>query len=133
MPFCPICRYEYNTGVSVCPDCEEALVDILPDEKESDEPDEQYDNWVQLARLNSLQSAEMIEEVFHEKEIPVVIYSGTGHFGMVGQMGPSSPRPIGGGYSVFVPEDFVSDADQEALIVLGEEWEKGKMFDIEDE
>ena len=133
MPFCPKCRYEYLKPVTVCPDCEEKLVDVLPDDDESDEPDNQYDNWVQLARLNSPQSADMVEEVLKDKKIPVVIYSGTGHFGMVGQMGPSSPRPIGGGYSVFVPEEFVSDADQEALIVLGDEWEKGKMFDIEEE
>jgi len=133
MPFCPLCHYEYKMGVSLCPDCEEKLVDSLPDEKESFEPDEQYDNWVQLARLNSLQSADMIEEVLQEKKIPVVIYSGAGHFGETGQMGPSSSRPIGGGYSVFVPKEFVSDADQEALIILGEEWEKGKMFDIENE
>lgn len=33
--FCPKCKYEYNFGVLVCPDCDEKLVEILPeDEKE---------------------------------------------------------------------------------------------------
>ncbi|MFZ5981537.1 MAG: hypothetical protein ACOYVF_12995 [Candidatus Zixiibacteriota bacterium] len=133
MPFCPKCRYEYEAGVFVCPDCDERLVALLPDDENESDDYDQYDNWVQLARLSSSQSADMVEEVLQEKNIPVVIYSGTGHFGIVGQMGPSSPRPIGGGYSVFVPEEFVSDADQEASIVLGEEWEKAKLFDIEKE
>lgn len=29
MPFCPECRYEYNTDVSRCPDCDEWLVGSL--------------------------------------------------------------------------------------------------------
>jgi hypothetical protein len=30
MPYCPDCRYEYQAGVSECPDCESDLVDALP-------------------------------------------------------------------------------------------------------
>lgn len=133
MPFCPKCRYEYTSGVDVCPDCDVKLVASLPDEDEENDGLGEYDNWVHLARLTSPQSADMVEEVLREKNIPVVIYSGTGHFGMVGQMGPSSPRPVGGGYSVYVPEDFIADADQEALIILGEEWRNAKLIDIENE
>ena len=131
MPFCPHCRYEYKQGVSVCPDCDEKLVDVLPEEEEFEEVKE-YKNWVQLARLTSLQSVEMLQEVFESKNIPIVVQSGTGHFGVTGQMGPSSFRPVGGQYSVFVPEEFVADADQEAGLILGDEWEESKLFDIEE-
>jgi hypothetical protein len=31
MPYCPDCRYEYQTTVSECPDCAAALVEALPD------------------------------------------------------------------------------------------------------
>ncbi|MBN1211904.1 MAG: hypothetical protein JXA92_04945 [candidate division Zixibacteria bacterium] len=132
MSFCPRCRYEYEAGITVCPDCNEMLVDILPEEEEAAEIKE-YINWVQLARLTSLQSVEMLQEVFGSKSIPVVVQSGTGHFGITGQMGPSSFRPVGGQYSIFVPEEFVADADQEAGLILGDEWEESKLFDIEEE
>ncbi len=32
--FCPKCRYEYNPGITICPDCNEPLVDQLPPEEE---------------------------------------------------------------------------------------------------
>jgi len=126
MPFCPKCRYEYNTGTSICPDCDEPLVDRLPDKSESDPNNTlaDYDNWVCIGRLTSSIYANMINEVFREKEIPVVVLSGTGHFGQTGQMGASSFRPIDGAYSILVPEEYVEDADQEAEIILGEDWTK---------
>jgi hypothetical protein len=34
MPYCPDCRYEYQRGVSECPDCEASLVEALPDRGE---------------------------------------------------------------------------------------------------
>ncbi len=33
MPFCPICRFEYQEGVKTCPDCGAELVDRLEPEK----------------------------------------------------------------------------------------------------
>ncbi|MEW6410836.1 MAG: hypothetical protein AB1483_00015 [Candidatus Zixiibacteriota bacterium] len=129
--FCPKCRYEYEAGVEVCPDCDEPLVASLPVEDADD--GEGYEDWVQLARLTSQQSAAMILEVLREKDIPAVILSGAGHFGLTGQMGPSSYRPIDGAYSVVVPEDFVVDADREGQAILGEEWERSRLVDIGEE
>ncbi|MHB1455699.1 MAG: hypothetical protein ACYC0V_02175 [Armatimonadota bacterium] len=33
MPFCPVCKYEYEDGVCRCPDCDVDLVDQLQDEE----------------------------------------------------------------------------------------------------
>ncbi len=135
MPFCPKCRYEYEFHVSVCPDCEEQLVGSLPEERSrytpllsSAQPDlmNQYADWVQIARLTSERSANMIMEVWQSKDIPGVVLSGAGHFG---QIGLSSYLPMDGGYCMMVPRKFVEDADGEATAVLGEEWENARLGD----
>ncbi|MBN2227726.1 MAG: hypothetical protein JW763_10215 [candidate division Zixibacteria bacterium] len=132
MPFCPKCRYEYNPDVLVCPDCNEPLVAILPPELEEPSPEliEKYDDWVQMARLTSQPSAAMVMEVFKEKHIPAVLLSGSGHFGITGQMGMSSFRPVNGAYSIIVPREFIVDANHEAEIILGDEWKKALLITI---
>ena len=151
--FCPKCKYEYNSEVSVCPDCNETLVtedelkNVIEDEKKVDasplinelKGGEVFENavdfpkdidWVHIARLNSQQMADMVLEVLHAKNIAAVIHSETGYFGITGQIGMSSYSPIGGGYSLFVDRNSVEDADNEAKIVLGDEWEKCKLVNI---
>lgn len=127
--FCPSCRYEYKPGISVCPDCNVDLVTELPPEREIGLVENEYDDWVQLARLTSHEYTEMIVEVFNQKNIPVVVHSGTGHFGQTGQMGMSSFRPIGGGYSIMVPREFVEAANTEGEAILGEQWAGAKLDD----
>ena len=132
MPFCPKCRYEYKDGVNTCPDCDEPLVSSLEHIKEDplSVPDE-YKDWVQLARLTSYQSAAMVLEAWRAKDIPCTVLSGAGHFGLLGQMGPSSFRPVGGTFSMMVPPEHAVNADIEAAGILGEEWEKARLYDKE--
>jgi len=132
MPFCPRCHYEYEPTVSTCPDCGERLVSSLPEEPPKISDEKTYDDWVQLARLTSQHYADMITDALRSKDIPVVVISGAGHFGQTGQMGVSSFRPIGGGYSVMVPREFIDRADIEGQQILGEEWEKAKFFDVDE-
>ena len=133
MPFCPKCRYEYNPEVSICPDCSEYLVAKLPeiDASNSEIDDMGYDNWVKIGRLSSQAYANMINDGLQSKNIPVVIISGAGHFGQTGQMGTSSFLPVGGGYIVLVPEEFVEDANHEAEIILGDEWTASREEDTD--
>lgn len=133
MPFCPKCHQEYNPGIFKCPDCDKWLVPVLPDEadeRQSDDPTG-YEEWIPLACLTSPQYAEMIVEGLRAKDIPVVKYSQAGHFGQTGQMGFASSLPGGGGYIILVPCDFVVDADKEATLMLGQEWEKCRLINID--
>ncbi|MCP4632045.1 MAG: hypothetical protein GY855_03890 [candidate division Zixibacteria bacterium] len=131
MPYCPNCRYEYKIGVRICPDCDEELVDFLPEENELEKL-ETYHDWIQVARFTSPQIAEMLIEVLRANDIPSTLISGAGHFGQTGQMGFSSFVSAGSGYSLMIPREFVEQADKEATQVLGEEWEKAKLIDIRD-
>jgi len=132
MPYCPSCKYEYKIGIAVCPDCGKKLVDRLPDEDQPNGNETPYKDWIPIARLTSQQLAEMVLEGLRAKDIPAVIDSRAGHFGQTGQFGVSSYRPVGGAYTLMVPKDFIVDADSEAQLILGEEWEKVRIIDIND-
>lgn len=131
--FCPKCRYEYQPHVTECPDCEEKLVAVLPEVSDDESEDESAQaNWVSLARLTSFPSAHMIIEVLRDKDIPAIALDSSGYFGQTGQMGATSYRPIEGAYyTITVPEEFLAEADAEAEAVLGEEWVKSRLIDIE--
>ena len=126
--YCPSCGLEYEEGEDYCPDCGEDLVEDLPSSINGEEAI--YEDWVELARLTSLQSAEMLLEVLRDKDIPSVVRSGAGYFGQTGQFGPSSYRPVGGAFTLLVPQDFVGDADREGTAILGDEWANAKLVDI---
>jgi len=138
MPFCPECRYEYKEGIITCPDCGEKLVSVLPkkpahNSADAEEDYSQYQNWVQLVRLTSQQYAEMVVDALRSKNIPAVIHSGAGHFGITGQLGTNSFRPIGGGYSIMVPDKFAREADREGEAILGDTWRNSRVDDSADE
>ncbi len=128
--YCPKCGYEYREGILTCPDCDEDLVEERPEkdgDETSDEP-ESYD-WINLARLTSWETAEMLVDVLRTKGIPAVVQSQAGHFGPLGTIPQVAMLSGKGGYSILVPSEFVSDADCEAEAILGEEWEKARLGD----
>jgi hypothetical protein len=102
-------------------------VDELPDDSDFDET--VYEDWVRIARFRSEQYAQMVLDALRSKDIPSVIFSGAGHFGITGQMGLSSFRPIDGAYSLLVPKEYIDEADFEGSSLLGEEWENSRVSD----
>jgi hypothetical protein len=135
MPFCPSCGYEYEWGIATCPDCGAKLVDHLPDTKgaakASESYGEEYKDWIAIASLPSAPLAQMIYETLREKEIPVIIKAGNEFFGMAtgGSFGPLNP--MGDDAVLYVPKDFIEDAVGEARVIVGDEWDKWKLVDVE--
>jgi hypothetical protein len=75
MPFCPQCKYEYQTGVSTCPDCKKLLVDRLPDESDEEDPVFDDNDFVTLPDLPGKVYAEMIKGALEKKGITCYIHS----------------------------------------------------------
>jgi hypothetical protein len=128
MPYCPTCRYEYTQGLEICPDCNQRLIDSLP-EGSGPNVGTVYEDWVQIGRLTSLQYAELVLGGLRAKDIPAVIISGAGHFGLTGQLSVASYRLVSGDYSLMVPSEYVNDADKEAELILGDVWKSSRSSD----
>jgi len=96
--------------------------------------EKEFKNWIALARFTARETAEMVVEALRSKDIPAVLKSSAGHFGITGQLGPASFRPISGAfYTLMVPQEYAYDADQEGCAILGEDWDGIKLVDIEEE
>jgi hypothetical protein len=99
--FCPRCRYEYKSGILVCPDCGEDLVEKLP--KEAEEPNSDT-SFVPLPNLPGRVYAEMVKGALEKRGIPCFIRSeGVGD---AYQFSGTTPR---GGVYLFVPEDRLQE------------------------
>jgi len=120
MSYCPKCRYEYETEVLVCPDCNEALVDTLPPEKTAAiMPDE---SWVMVGKVASEMKSEIARGSLDSNNIPSVIISST--FGAYGkgldfQMGIASSS--GSGNIIMVPREYREEAAIILEVVLGDD------------
>jgi len=131
--YCPKCGYEYRDGILTCPDCDEDLVEELPEDFDDDSGDESDSyEWINIARLDSWTTAEMLVDGLRTKGIPAVVISKAGHFGQLTSLPVGAMAKGGGGYSILVPSEFVTDADHEAEAILGEEWERARLDDIGD-
>ena len=130
MPFCPKCRFEYQPEIETCPDCGQKLTAELPDQ-EHDDSNPDYANWTPIARLTSREYAEMVLQHLRDSDIPAVILSGAGYFGMTGQMGLSSSVSVGGAFTIAVPGKYEEEADAQGESLLGEIWVKSRLNEEE--
>ncbi len=100
--FCPVCKYEYKPGMTVCPDCGEKLVENLPQEKHN--KISENINFVPLPNLPGRVYADMVKETLNAKSIPCYIRSeGVGD---AYQFPGTTPM---GGIRLFVPEDRLEE------------------------
>jgi hypothetical protein len=120
MPYCPVCRYQYETGILICPDCQEALIDqpaaalgaaVRPD-----------DSWVVIGSAFSLLNAEIVRGSLDSNNIPSVVLSSS--FAAPGKNVDARrgvARSERDGSFVMVPREFRNEAETILQAVLGED------------
>lgn len=68
MSFCPKCKIEYKSDVSVCPDCGVPLVESLPPEETRDRDDNS--DSVLLLKTDNYMQAQLLAGALEEADIP---------------------------------------------------------------
>ena len=105
MGFCPNCRFEYESQVKRCPDCDRKLVDHLePEDWKDPDPDLRF---VPLPGLPGRVYAEMIKEVLEKRGIPCYIRSD----GITDALKISGTGPMSKGVVIYVPENRLKECE----------------------
>lgn len=140
MPFCPDCRYEYRVEATICPDCNQQLVDHLPIERSAGPLD---GDWVPAGRVQTQMKAEIARGALESNEIPIVMVTGSagagGAFssagtasagGAAGNLGSGSSGISqltgdgSGGYTILVHREQVEEAQLILDAILGGDYMK---------
>jgi hypothetical protein len=111
----------------MCPDCNKDLVDELPPLEEKPREPSYTEDWIPLAQFATQVHGALVEGAFKDRGIPVVLLSGTGHFGQIGTMGTTF-QPIEGAYIVLVPREHVEEAEELGQAILGETWQSSRLW-----
>lgn len=123
MPFCPKCKYEYTFGVNVCPDCDEPLVDRLPEATSTAAviPD---DSWVGVCTVTGSVETGLAKGALDSNNIPSIVMSPkfyTQH--SIGAL-LSGLSPSGGRADILmVPREFSDEAHLILEAVLGDDFD----------
>ncbi len=132
MPFCPDCRYEYRVEATICPDCNQQLVDHLPIERSAGPLD---GDWVSAGRVQTQMKAEIARGALESNEIPIVMVTGSaadtanaaGNLGS-GSSGISQLTGDGsGGFTILVHREQVEEAQLVLDAILGGEYMKDEI------
>jgi Putative prokaryotic signal transducing protein len=72
--FCPICRSEYEAGITRCPDDDAELVAVLEPEPTGDNSEARF---VTLHTFGAPTEAEMVNDILRQNNIRSVVQSGS--------------------------------------------------------
>ena len=121
MSYCPKCKYEYEPGITICPDCNEILVDVLPDKSRAARPPD--DSWVGVCGIKSTVSADMAQGALENANIPSTIISSSFTPHGRGLDFLSGISLTGKGINiVMVPKEYHDDAELILENILGDDF-----------
>ncbi|MCK5878555.1 MAG: DUF2007 domain-containing protein [Holophagae bacterium] len=78
MPYCPSCGYEFQVGISTCPDCKVSLMEKLPETNDTEQVSEK---WVVVRRVSFMGEGKIIRGLLIANNIPAVVEDRS--FGMI--------------------------------------------------
>lgn len=116
MPFCPKCRYEYEPGLMVCPDCAITLVDRLSEKAViAQSPD---DSWVVVGSVGSRTRSALAKGSLDSNNIPSIILpaelSGQ-DLAVMTSLGGQGAQNV-----IMVPKEFQEEARMILEVVFGD-------------
>jgi hypothetical protein len=116
--FCPVCKTEWENGVTECPVCSRDLgkADVEPGEGA----------WVLLGFISDSISADYAREVLKSYEIPAVVISKSGFFGQAGLTLPGFYKAGSQLFEVSTPEEHIEEATGVLDMVLGDKWQRNE-------
>jgi hypothetical protein len=111
--FCPVCKADWEAGISECPICGRRL-----------EFDETEAAWLPLGVIADKISADFAREVLKSYEIPSVVISKSGFFGQVGL--PLNPIYSADSalFEISVPANCAEEAAVVLDMALGDKWQR---------
>ncbi len=116
MAFCPVCKTEWEDGVTECPVCSRELGKSEAEQSESP--------WVLLGFIADNISADYAREVLKSYEIPAVVISKSGFFGQAGLTLTGFYKAGSQLFEVSTPEECVEEATGVLDMVLGDKWQR---------
>lgn len=124
MPFCANCRYEYRPGITMCPDCNQPLVDKLAPRTAATTPDQ---SWVPVCDVPSDFNSSLARGALESRNIPSIVMSSTfkayGVDATYTSQLLNSPKAIN---VIMVPREFVDEATLVLEAVLGDDFHQSE-------
>ncbi|MDH3891044.1 MAG: hypothetical protein OEV49_08150 [candidate division Zixibacteria bacterium] len=120
MPFCPKCKYVFQNGIGICPDCDEPLVEhSLTGKGAAMMPD---DSWMVVGGVVNHDQTRVAKGSLDSSNIPsMVLPSKFAVFGTENPQPPIDPNGPDDGSLIMVPREFHDEALAILEAVLGDE------------
>jgi len=120
VPYCPRCRYVFQAGIGICPDCDIPLVEYtLPPRGSAMMPD---DSWVVVGGIVDHEETKLAKGSLDSSNIPsMVLPSRIGWFGQTGVTRRARDGEGDDGNLIMVPREYQDEAAAILEAVLGED------------
>ena len=121
MAFCPQCKYEYQPGIQICPDCGDLLIEGVPAAGGAAFPPD--DSWVKICGVSGGVKSEVAQGALETSNIPsTLISSAFGAFGRATAVNTGLPNVSKNLNFILVPREFREEAEIVLEAVLGEDY-----------